>query len=110
MLLCAAPENLEQSSRAVRPSQRGAPPGFFAEKAEAPGEQIPGGLPGGGRQGLRRARALAAESKKVPEQSTLCSGTGAVGGARTPDLLVRSQSLYPTELQPQDLVYFIAFG
>ena len=42
MLLCAAPENLEQSSRAVRPPERDAPPGFFAEKAEAPGNNFPG--------------------------------------------------------------------
>ncbi len=83
MLLCAAPENLEQSSRAVRPPERDAPPGFFAEKAEAPGEQLPGGLPGGGRQGLRRARALAAENKKCRNK------------ARFAPALVRLEGLEP---------------
>ena len=28
---------------------------------------------------------------------------GALGGIRTPDLLVRSQTLYPTELRAQDI-------
>ena len=37
---------------------------------------------------------------------------GALEGTRTPDLLVRSQSLYPAELQahcPDDNIYFTTF-
>ena len=33
-------------------------------------------------------------------QNTLANSVGTAEGIRTPDLLVRSQSLYPTELQP----------
>ena len=45
----------------------------------------------------------------TPWSQTTCSTklshfpiTGALGGIRTPDLLVRSQTLYPTELRAQD--------
>ncbi len=37
-----------------------------------------------------------------------CLSTGVLGGIRTPDPLVRSQILYPTELQAQILI-FITF-
>ena len=38
------------------------------------------------------------EQKKQSRGKILCSVFGALEGTRTPDLLVRSQSLYPTEL------------
>jgi hypothetical protein len=41
----------------------------------------------------------ASETKKGPLRGTLFRFTGAPGEIRTPDLLVRSQTLYPTELR-----------
>ena len=41
----------------------------------------------------------AGETKKGPLRGTLFRFTGAPGEIRTPDLLVRSQTLYPTELR-----------
>ena len=38
--------------------------------------------------------------KKVVANHVKFATTGTAEGIRTPDLLVRSQSLYPTELQP----------
>lgn len=38
-------------------------------------------------------------SEKHPQSKSLDGVFGALGGIRTPDLLVRSQALYPTELQ-----------
>lgn len=35
---------------------------------------------------------------------------GAAGGIRTPDLLVRSQALYPTELRPRAMKAHIYVG
>ena len=40
------------------------------------------------------------EPKKVVANHEKFATTGTAEGIRTPDLLVRSQSLYPTELQP----------
>ena len=42
-------------------------------------------------------RKLQNKNKKVPKTGTF--DVGVPGGIRTPDLLVRSQSLYPAELQ-----------
>ena len=48
----------------------------------------------------------------TPWSQTKCSTklshfpiTGALEGIRTPDLLVRSQTLYPTELRAQDMLF-----
>ncbi len=83
MLLCAAPENLEQSSRAVRPPERDAPPGFFAEKAEAPGNNFPGAfLAVGG----RACGALV----PLPQKTKKCRSK-----ARFAPALVRLEGLEP---------------
>ena len=44
---------------------------------------------------------------KSPRNHTISRTFGTAEGIRTPDLLVRSQSLYPTELQPH--ILFCAF-
>ena len=38
--------------------------------------------------------------KKLVASDTTLATSGTAEGIRTPDLLVRSQTLYPTELQP----------
>ena len=54
--------------------------------------------------------------EKEKRNRFLGSVSGALGGTRTPDLLVRSQSLYPAELQAHMLfesassIYHIAKG
>ena len=45
---------------------------------------------------FRHLRKCSRETKKARGYGLLC---GVTGGIRTPDLLVRSQTLYPTELQ-----------
>ncbi|GBF69976.1 hypothetical protein LAWASA_2704 [Lawsonibacter asaccharolyticus] len=40
------------------------------------------------------------ETKKLVASDTTLATSGTAEGIRTPDLLVRSQTLYPTELQP----------
>ena len=42
----------------------------------------------------------------ITNVSKLVSSYGALEGTRTPDLLVRSQSLYPAELQAHIKQYF----
>ena len=39
------------------------------------------------------------KTEKIHKDRNLCGFLGALEGTRTPDLLVRSQSLYPAELQ-----------
>ena len=41
------------------------------------------------------------KTEKIHKDRNLCGFLGALEGTRTPDLLVRSQSLYPAELQAQ---------
>ena len=51
----------------------------------------------------RRYKEDSAKSKKtglIRLNQTMVAGESTAEGIRTPDLLVRSQSLYPTELQP----------
>ena len=43
---------------------------------------------------------LISREKKKSSRTRKCSGAGTAEGTRTPDLLVRSQLLYPTELLP----------
>ena len=44
--------------------------------------------------------AISFETKKLVASDTTLATSGTAEGIRTPDLLVRSQTLYPTELQP----------
>jgi hypothetical protein len=46
--------------------------------------------------------------ERKAKQVILCQITGAPGVIRTPDLLVRSQTLYPTELRAQYQQYSLA--
>ncbi len=57
------------------------------------------GSAAGGRQKTRTKRIVAAGNKKSPHAINRLRRRGAPEGTRTPDLLVRSQSLYPAELQ-----------
>ena len=43
------------------------------------------------------------KTEKIHKDRNLCGFLGALEGTRTPDLLVRSQSLYPAELQAHNL-------
>ena len=54
---------------------------------------------------LPAALKVSINTKRAPQFVVLFL-FGALGGARTPDLLVRSQSLYPTELQAHSLLLF----
>ena len=42
------------------------------------------------------------KTEKIHKDRNLCGFLGALEGTRTPDLLVRSQSLYPAELLAQN--------
>ena len=44
------------------------------------------------------------ETKKLVASDTTLATSGTAEGIRTPDLLVRSQTLYPAELQPHTVL------
>jgi hypothetical protein len=52
----------------------------------------------------RSARAISAYSNFATGQKQVVDFYGAPGVIRTPDLLVRSQTLYPTELRARELI------
>ena len=49
---------------------------------------------------LEKIRLISLFSKKMEQANIRLLHFGTAEGIRTPDLLVRSQTLYPTELQP----------
>ena len=59
---------------------------------------------GSGKSSVRKWQLM---KSKSPRNHTISRTFGTAEGIRTPDLLVRSQSLYPTELQPH--ILFCAF-
>ena len=46
------------------------------------------------------------KTEKIHKDRNLCGFLGALEGTRTPDLLVRSQSLYPAELWAHLILWF----
>ena len=48
--------------------------------------------------------------KKTPAIASVLKALGTAEGTRTPDLLIRSQSLYPTELLPHNVLKYSSTG
>ena len=79
---------------------------YRSQKDDWFGYALNGGLEGDRTLDLRDANAALSQLSHEPISLLLWKGTrpacpfpGAPGGTRTPDLLVRSQSLYPAELR-----------